>query len=439
MVLRDLTGKDAWLRLLSRLPWWAGVLGAILAYLALGRITLPGPAPGTDPERLLRALAGVGQWLVPAALLAAAAVAAYRRRRLVTLSKALATSPVNTTLRDLGRSDFEALVSRAFRQAGYEVGEPRTKCTGGPTEMLLTGIGQSGIVHTRYWRAWRVGAAEVRDLTAAMTAGGARRGFLVIPGEFTRDAQRMAKGKPIELIDGDSLRALLRIDTRPPAPPRTLGLLRRVRVPHIPVRYVLRLAGALIAGSAILGGFNWITNLPDKRLAPAEPSGAAAKQAQQLPPTLVELPPAAPAPAQAQAQSHPPPPGLGSFRSVQELDIAFEAFYVPPPGCGSPGSHADLVECANHRIRARQGYMAPGSSGEAQQGTPEAEEEAIIWDEEAGIDALMPPAPDPSGLDVTQQRPDAPPEPPPLPQKPKVRDPASTYAPYDREAPWVEP
>jgi hypothetical protein len=412
------------------------VLGAILAYLALGRVALPGPAPGTDPERLLRALAGVGQWLVPAALLAAAAVAAYRRRRLVTLIKELATSPVSTTLRDLGRSEFEALVSQAFRQAGYEIGEPRTRCSGGPTELILTGAGQSGIVHTRYWRAWRVGAAAVWDLSAAMTAGGARRGFLVIPGEFTRDAQRMAEGKPIELIDGASLLALLRTDGRPPAPPRTLGLLRRVRVPRIPVRYVLRLAGALIAGSAILGGFDWITKLPDKRLAPAEPSGAAAEQARQQPPTLVELPPATPAPA----QSHPPPPpGLGGFRAVQELDIAFEAFYVPPPGCANPGSHADLVECANHRIRARQGYMAPGSSGEGQQELPGGEEEAVIWSEEAGIGALMPPDPDQSGLEVAQQGPDAPPEPPPPPQKPAVRDPASTYAPYDPEAPWVEP
>ena len=109
----------------------------------------------------------------------------------------------------------------------------------------------------------------------------------------------------------------------------------------------------------------------------------------------------------------PPPPGLGGFRSVQELDAAFEAFYVPPPGCADPDSHADIVACANHRIRARKGYMAAGTPTEPEL-VPEAQEggRGLAWDDEAAINALVPPHPDQADPDAAQWRLRRRPEPP---------------------------
>jgi hypothetical protein len=138
---------------------------------------------------------------------------------------------------------------------------------------------------------------------------------------------------------------------------------------------------------------------------------------------------------------------------VQELEAAFDAFYVPPPGCASPANRTDMVNCTNHRIRARQGFMvtgtqvepepAPepvGTSGYATDAIPT---DAPAWDDAAAIDALAPPgpvgySPDDEDPATADQGPAPPPrvEAKPRASAPPARDPASTYAPYDPKAPW---
>ena len=68
-------------------------------------------------------LAALGQWLIPAALLAAVAFAASHRWRATLLRRELTADPVGTTLQDLSPNDFEALVTEVFRHRGYEVSE----------------------------------------------------------------------------------------------------------------------------------------------------------------------------------------------------------------------------------------------------------------------------------------------------------------------------
>ena len=439
------------------------------------------PATGTWPDLLSR--------------LPLLAAAAYRRWHTALLGREPTADPVETTLRGLGLNDFEALVADVFRQQGYQVSEGAAGYAGGRREILLTRADEhaiapppqadsrgtppaSAVVHIRYWQAWRVGATEVRELTAAVAAKGAERGFLVVPGELTRDARRMAAGSPIEMIDGAGLRALVQTGRGgPPAPMfssgirpiagiprpsqsarlgspplRRLPLLQRSAVVgpgtgrwvRVALRHALRLVGVLLAAGAILGGFDWITRLPDKRLAPAEPPKPAAAQISQAATNLGAEPAAPAAPIKA-PPTPSPPPGLGGFRSVQELDAAFEAFYVPPPGCTDPASHADMVECANHRIRARKGYMAAGTPAEPDM-APEPQEGQdgdLAWDEEAAINALVPPQEDQPSPDAPAWDSDGAPalarEAPPLRPKPEEKQPEATYVPYDPKAPWIEP
>ncbi len=459
----DPGGTPLWLRLLSRLPWWMGLAGAALAYLGLHRLALRWdlPDPGADSPHLIPTLAGLGQWLIPAALLVASGVAGYRRYRALRLHRDLAADPVGATLRDLGRGDFEALVGEAFRRLGYQVSEPLGGQAAGVGALLLSRADGRALVQARYWQAWRIGAAEVQGLIAAMAASGVGRGYLVIPGEFGRDARRLAEGRPIELIDAAGLAALVqtgrgaapRPTARPPGRwraylPRRWPRLR-VKVPWRPLYY---LTGVLLAGAAILSGFDWIRALPDKRIAPSAPP--VVEPLPQGPIILVPEPEAEPAPP-----APPPPPGLGGLRSAKELDAAFDAFYIPPPGCANPGSHADLVACANDRIRARKGYMA---AREPQQPEPEPEqppeqqpeeEEPLAgdppgWDDEDAINALAPPSPPPSPppdqVETEVEGGAAPPEATEPPTKksapkrvePQPRDPEGTYRPYDPKAPW---
>ncbi len=445
------------------------------------------PATGTWPNLLSR---------LP--LLAAA----YRLWHTTLLGRESIADPVGITLRGLGLNDFEGLVAEVFRKQGYQVSDGAAGYAGGRREILLTRADEraiapppqadsrgtpptSAVVHIRYWQAWRVGATEVRELTAAVAAKGAERGFLVVPGELTRDARRMAAGNPIEMIDGAGLRALVQTGRGgPPAPMSSIGIrpiagsprplqsarlgsppLRRLpllrrsaavrpgpgpgpgRWVRVTLRYALRLVGVLLAAGAILGGFDWITRLPDKRLAPTEPPKPAAAPASQAATSLFAEPPAPAAPTKA-PPTPPPPPGLGGFRSVQELDAAFEAFYVPPPGCTDPSSHADMVECANRRIRARKGYMAAGTPAEPDM-TPEPQEGQdgqdgdLAWDEAAAINALVPPQEDQPSPDAPQSDSDGDPAPAPeaafIPRQPEEKQPEATYAPYDPKAPWIEP
>jgi restriction system protein len=490
MVQMGPRATTAWLMRLSRLPWWAWVLGAILAYFGLhdlaARGLAPGQGPGTHAGHVLRALFGLAQWLIPAALIAVAAQRWWRARH---LRPGLTADPVGTALGDLAPSDFEALVAEVFQKLGYLVSESAGGYSGGRRELLLDravapaerigGRGASpisAVAHIRYWQAWRIGATEVRELTAAMSARGAARGFLVVPGEFTRDARHAAEGNSVEMIDGASLRALVEAGRGgSPTPASSSAIGRRWRLPHalgasrgdflrarhlrfrrgaaaagsmprrrmrVPVHGILRLVGVLLAAAAILGGFRWITGLPDKRLAPAEEPRGAPRPMSELATSLVPEPQTPAAPVQS-PPAPPPPPGLGGFRSVHELDAAFDAFYVAPPGCADPASQAEIVECANHRIRARKGYMAAGTPTEPEPVEDDQQnlEGDLAWDEEVAINALVPPQPDRPNPDATQwEGPDPVPEPPaPLPpRRPEAKDPAATYAPYDPKAPWVE-
>jgi len=50
----------------------------------------------------------------------------------------------------------------------------------------------------------------------------------------------------------------------------------------------------------------------------------------------------------------------GAYGSLQELEAAFDSKYVPPPECYAWESNSQMVKCGNHRIRARQAFIASG-------------------------------------------------------------------------------
>ena len=447
-----------WSRPLARLPWWLWVLAALIAAVALHWLAGLGRAPGLAGVdggwRPIRVLAGLGQWLVPGVLLLAAGVSGYRSWQGQRLHRTLAADPRMLALADLGSGGFGRLVAEVFRARGYRVDEPAQSSTSGGHLLVIDGIDGRTLVLCRHWHAWRVGAAEVQELIAAMGAKGAGRGALVIPGEFTRDARRLAEGRPIELLDGAGLQALAQGPGPATVPAGRSGRWRRQWRSNgsrlrVPLRPTLHLARTLAVALALYGGFQWVVNLPDKRLAqPVVPEPMVAAD-----PEPVILAPK-PVPTSVPPPMPPPPPGLGGFRSVPELEAAFDAFYVPPTGCANPASRADLVECANYRIRARQGFMVAGSPFEPESeaapgGRPEGQVDAIpaddpAWDDPATLEALAPPG---SSAHVSEGR-DPTPAPGPsrsvppdagVPQRsaaPTKRDPASTYAPYDPRAPW---
>jgi len=422
-----------------RLPWWLWLLAAVTTYVWLGGLAADGGA-----DTLARLLAGLGRWLLPAAFLVAGAAAWWQRRR-ASDTRQPAPDLTQPTASPRWQADFPTLVDWAVRIQGYRYA---TSPEGEPSrgaDLLLGPNGERALLYTRQWQTWQVGPEAVEALIGAMPPMGAGRGYLIIPGEFTRDAYRAAHGHEVELIDGSRLRHMVegatgRGTVEPPEP--------MTRHPLMVARLLLQLVAIVLAGWAIWTGFSWITQLPDKRLEPPAPDTAATPSSTKDAKVLMPEPPApepAAAPEAAPAVSAPPPP--------RSIEAAFEAFYVPPPGCSNPSSREEMVACANDRMRARHYYMSPKAQPTSQPVSQPApaprsdngmtEDDALVNDPHQRAEGWLEPSPDPIDAvspeaDAGWGGSDAPYAPTESPQTDEWHDedPAATYAPYDPKAPW---
>jgi restriction system protein len=122
--------------------------------------------------------------------------------------------------------DFEHLVrelfEREFAAGGGEVRVTQTSADGGVDAVAFDPDpirgGKIVIQAKRYTKT--VGVAAVRDLYGTVMNEGATKGILVTTSDYGRDSYEFAKGKPLTLLNGSNLLAMLekhgrqaRIDT----------------------------------------------------------------------------------------------------------------------------------------------------------------------------------------------------------------------------------
>ena len=119
---------------------------------------------------------------------------------------------------ELDPFEFEALVIRLLRAMGLAVQDTKKTGDGGidalaeSTEPITGG---TYIVQCKRYSS-NVGEPAVRDLYGTVMHAHASKGILITTSNFTQQAQTFADGKPLELINGASLRALLaRYDIAP--------------------------------------------------------------------------------------------------------------------------------------------------------------------------------------------------------------------------------
>lgn len=209
---------DDLVEITSKLPWWAGVLLAMVAYVWLhgvaGRevasVAQPGKIGAYLGQTVFHTLATIGQYLLPFAFLMGAAFSAYGRNKRRALHAQAAASPVVDALNAMNWREFEALVGEAFRRRGYTVVETGGGGADGGVDLILKRGGETLLVQCKQWKAYKVGVTTVRELYGVMAAKGAAGGFVVTSGTFTDDARQFAEGKNIELMDGKALHALIR-------------------------------------------------------------------------------------------------------------------------------------------------------------------------------------------------------------------------------------
>jgi restriction system protein len=228
--------------LVSLMPWWGGVIVALVSYLLLHHwaiqplpaMTQPGQIGAAVPHMMWRALAGFGQFIVPPLCLIGAVVSAWRRKKRAQLVVDATQSRSADALQGLTWQDFEKLVGEGFRLRGYRVTETGGGGADGGIDLELSKGSEKFLVQCKQWRAFKVGVSIVRELYGVMTARGATGGFVVTSGRFTEEAVAFANGRNISLIDGPELMALIRSARSVEARPASVASTAAPRTPPAP-------------------------------------------------------------------------------------------------------------------------------------------------------------------------------------------------------------
>lgn len=113
-------------------------------------------------------------------------------------------------IRNMSWREFEMFVGEVFRRQGYSVEETGGGGADGGIDLILRNSREKVFVQCKQWRTYQVGVKIVREMYGLMVAEQADRVIIVSVGAYTQDAANFAKGKPIELIDGEKLVQLRR-------------------------------------------------------------------------------------------------------------------------------------------------------------------------------------------------------------------------------------
>lgn len=222
---RGASGLDAWADMIARLPWWVGLLLAVVSHVLLRQIAKAEPPPATELGQLSQlvsrqwvvGLAYLGQYLVPAVCLVGAALSWIQRRR----ARQLAHDATERSdgIAQMHWRDFETLVAEYFRRQSMTVTETGGGGPDGGVDVIARRGTDRYLVQCKHWRARRVGVEPVRELYGLIAAQRLAGGYVVTSGDFTEQARAFASGREIELINGRALQRGLRASAAPAIAP----------------------------------------------------------------------------------------------------------------------------------------------------------------------------------------------------------------------------
>lgn len=195
---------------LTVLPWYVGAAAGV-AFFAGINWGLPwwfARQDGVLGQGLAKAAGNLSfvAWFLLLMCWAASAMSWLRARR---ARRLLDTRSDLESLAAPGWRQFEQLVGEAFRRRGYRVEDTGLGADGG-IDLILRRDGRRVLVQCKQWRRQRVDVKTVREMYGLLAHHGADAVKIVALGRFTSDAERFVAGKPIELIDGETLLAMIR-------------------------------------------------------------------------------------------------------------------------------------------------------------------------------------------------------------------------------------
>jgi restriction system protein len=215
--------KDSGIQMVSGLPWPAGILLGVTSYVAVRYgvgwcVAAFGGSIGQnlDGTQAASTYAPIA-WLLLSACWLAALISFLderRRRHLLGMQSGLGV------LSSMDWREFEMRVREAFRQQGYSVREIGLSDADGGVDLILHKDGVMTLVQCKQWRTKLVDVKRVREMYGLLVHHHADVVKIIAIGGYTDDAQRFVHGKPIELICGNALLAMLREGQAAPAKAR---------------------------------------------------------------------------------------------------------------------------------------------------------------------------------------------------------------------------
>ena len=209
---------DQLVEVVTKLPWWVGLLLALISYLTLHSIASRPIMPNTVvPEQigtaavggLLVTLAMFGQMIFPAVFLLGAFISGIKSLKQKHLYNKVEARTDVSALNEMTWEDFEMLIGEYYRRQGFQVTREGGNGPDGGIDLVLRLKSELHLVQCKQWRAFKVGVQPVREFYGVMAARGAAAGYFVTSGVFTEEAEKFVSGLNLKLIDGVKLRAMI--------------------------------------------------------------------------------------------------------------------------------------------------------------------------------------------------------------------------------------
>jgi restriction system protein len=199
--------------LTAMLPWWVGVVLAAVSYFLIHYISTiqVEQVAGLDVlgpyffKQLAVNLSKYLQFIMPSIFLLGALYSLILGQRKNKLYSSVKNNPKRQALLEMDWQEFELLVGKYFETKGYTVKQLPLSGPDGGVDLVAIKDGERYLVQCKQWRSTSVGVKIVRELLGVISATGAVGGFVVSSGKFTRDAEAFARGRNIELIDGEKM------------------------------------------------------------------------------------------------------------------------------------------------------------------------------------------------------------------------------------------
>ena len=146
------------------LPWWVGVVLAVVFYVGLHQVAVMEVAAPTATtgmadfagKQLYKTLASFFQYVFPAAFLGGAIVSVLFRRKRNALHAQVARGGAKGALESMSWQDFEQLVGERFRRQGFAVEETGGGGMDGGVDLILSRGSDRYFVQCKQWKAREV-------------------------------------------------------------------------------------------------------------------------------------------------------------------------------------------------------------------------------------------------------------------------------------------